>query len=82
MWEVEVGDYRTHPDAQCKSDNELLTERVPIWEDHLAVARVALPAESWGRFAEDAIALHGNSGVSWDVVPAASGDTVDRADGA
>lgn len=56
MWAVELAYYRTHPDAQCKSDDELLAERVPIWEGHLAAARAALADEHWGRFAEDAIA--------------------------
>jgi hypothetical protein len=56
MWAVELAYYRTHPDARCTSDDELLAERVPIWEGHLAAARAALPAESWKRFSEDAIA--------------------------
>jgi hypothetical protein len=56
MWATELAYFRSHPEARCRSDDELLAERVPLWENHLAAARAGLPAGTWDRFVADAIA--------------------------
>ena len=55
MWPAEVAYYRSRPDAQHLSDEQILAQRQPEWAANVAAARAAVPPDAWVAFFRDAV---------------------------
>ncbi|HET7770198.1 MAG TPA: zinc dependent phospholipase C family protein [Chloroflexota bacterium] len=55
MWPVELAYFRARPEAEGRSDDELLADLQSAWESNLAQAREMIPAAAWDAFRAAAV---------------------------
>jgi hypothetical protein len=54
-WQTEVANQRHRPHTCGLSDEEVLAQGLPLWEESVKLARAALPEQTWAAFQQDAI---------------------------